>query len=81
MVCHKEPSWPAYGALRPLQGAWCILRSSPLTDSQPSDVERVVQVDLLGTIACAQAFLPQLVASGHGQRYVFSAFGLIGVPG
>ena len=59
-----------------------VIHAGLLTDSQLSDLERVIRVDLLATIACSQAFLPQLVASGHGQLVnVASAFGLIGVPG
>lgn len=59
-----------------------VIHAGLLTDSQLSDLERVIQVDLLATIACSQAFLPQLVASGHGQLVnLCSAFGLIGVPG
>ena len=44
-----------------------VIHAGLLTDSQLSDLERVIRVDLLATIACSQAFLPQLVASGHGQ--------------
>ena len=59
-----------------------VIHAGLLTDSQLSDLERVIRVDLLATIACSQAFLPQLLASGHGQLVnVASAFGLIGVPG
>ncbi len=59
-----------------------VIHAGLLVDSQMADLEHVIQVDLLGTIACSQAFMPQLVESGHGQLVnVSSAFGLIGVPG
>lgn len=59
-----------------------VIHAGLLTDSQWSDLERVIGVDLLGTIGCSQAFLPQLIASGHGQLVnACSGFGLIGVPG
>lgn len=59
-----------------------VIHAGLLIDSNLTDLDRVIQVDLLGTIACSQAFLPQLVASGHGRLVnVSSAFGLIGVPG
>lgn len=59
-----------------------VIHAGLLTDSQLTDLERVIRVDLLGTIGCSQAFLPQLVASRHGQLVnLCSAFGLIGVPG
>lgn len=47
-----------------------------------ADLERVIRVDLFGAMACSRAFLPQLVACGHGQLVtVSSAFGLMAVPG
>jgi len=59
-----------------------VIHAGLLTDSQWTDLERVIQVDLVGTIACSQAFLPQLIASGHGRLVnACSGFGLIAVPG
>ena len=59
-----------------------VIHAGPLVDSDPEDLERVVSVDLLGTMASCRAFLPQLLATGHGQIVnVSSAFGLVAVGG
>ena len=59
-----------------------VIHAGLLADSQMADLDRVIRVDLLGTMACSRAFLPQLVACGHGQLVtVSSAFGLMAVPG
>ncbi len=59
-----------------------LIHAGRLIDSDLDDVRRVVEVDLLGTIACCHAFLPAL-ASNPGARIVnvSSAFGLVGVSG
>lgn len=47
-----------------------------------ADLDRLIRVDLLGTVAYSRAFLPQLITCGHGQLVtVSSAFGLTAVPG
>jgi short-subunit dehydrogenase len=46
------------------------------------DVERVVDVNFWGVVACTHAFLPHLLASGDGHVInVSSLFGLITFPG
>jgi short-subunit dehydrogenase len=59
-----------------------LIHAGRLIDSDLDDVRRVVEVDLLGTIACCHAFLPAL-ASNPAARIVnvSSAFGLVGVGG
>lgn len=59
-----------------------VIHAGRLVDSDLADVWRVVQVDLLGTVACCHAFLPAL-ASNPAARIVnvSSAFGLVGVGG
>ena len=59
-----------------------LIHAGRLVDSDLADVRRVVQVDLLGTIACCHAFLPAL--SRHAAARIVnvsSAFGLVGVAG
>ncbi len=59
-----------------------VIHAGLLVDSEPADLERIVRVDLLGTMSCAHAFLPDLLQSGHGKLVnVSSALGLIAVPG
>jgi short-subunit dehydrogenase len=59
-----------------------LIHAGPLLDSDPEDLERVVRVDLLGTMASCRAFLPHLLETGHGQIVnVSSAFGLVAVGG
>jgi short-subunit dehydrogenase len=59
-----------------------LIHAGLLLDSEPRDLERVVVVDLLGTMASCRAFLPQLTETGHGQLVnISSAFGLVGVAG
>lgn len=59
-----------------------LIHHGRLVDSDFDDIQRVIQVDLLGTIACCQAFLPSLET--HAQSRIInvsSAFGLVGVGG
>ena len=50
--------------------------------SQFSEIERVMDVDFWGVVNGTKAFLPHLIASGHGHVInVSSAFGLFAVPG
>jgi len=59
-----------------------LIHAGLLVDSEPEDLERVVHVDLIGTMAACRAFLPQLLETGHGQIVnVSSAFGLVAVAG
>jgi short-subunit dehydrogenase len=59
-----------------------LIHAGLLVDSQPHDLERVIAVDLIGTMATSRAFLPQLAGTGHGQLVnVSSAFGLVSVAG
>ena len=50
--------------------------------SQFSEIERVMDVDFWGVVNGTKAFLPHLIASGHGHVInVSSAFGLFAAPG
>lgn len=59
-----------------------VIHAGRLVDSDLADVWRVVEVDLLGTIACCHAFLPALTSNPAARIVnVSSAFGLVGVGG
>ena len=59
-----------------------LIHHGPLVDSDFADIQRVIQVDLLGTISCCQAFLPALSTHARARIVnVSSAFGLVGVAG
>lgn len=59
-----------------------LIHHGLLVDSDFADIQRVVQVDLLGTISCCQAFLPTLATHARARIVnVSSAFGLVGVAG
>lgn len=59
-----------------------LIHHGLLVDSDFVDIQRIVQVDLLGTISCCQAFLPALTRHARARIVnVSSAFGLVGVGG
>lgn len=59
-----------------------LIHHGLLVDSDFADIQRVIQVDLLGTISCCQAFLPALATHARARIVnVSSAFGLVGVAG
>jgi short-subunit dehydrogenase len=59
-----------------------LIHAGRLVDSDFADIQRVIRVDLLGTIACCQAFLPSLETHDRARIVnVSSAFGLVGVGG
>jgi NAD(P)-dependent dehydrogenase (short-subunit alcohol dehydrogenase family) len=59
-----------------------LIHHGLLVDSDFADIQRIVQVDLLGTISCCQAFLPTLATHARARIVnVSSAFGLVGVAG
>lgn len=59
-----------------------LIHHGRLVDSNFDDIQRVIQVDLLGTIACCQAFLPSLETHTRSRIVnVSSAFGLVAVGG
>ncbi|HET7477079.1 MAG TPA: SDR family NAD(P)-dependent oxidoreductase [Dermatophilaceae bacterium] len=59
-----------------------LIHVGRLVDSDFEHIRRVIQVDLLGTIACCQAFLPALETHSRARIVnVSSAFGLVGVAG
>lgn len=59
-----------------------LIHHGLLVDSDFADIRRIVQVDLLGTISCCQAFLPALATHARARIVnVSSAFGLVGVAG
>jgi len=70
------------GTVHALYNAAGVIHAGLLTDSRMADIERVVTVDLLGTIAVSRALVPGLIQSGHGKLInISSAFGLAAVPG
>ena len=57
------------------------LTMAPFTEHDPDDWWRIVDVDLGGTFACAQAVLPGMVERGGGRMVLIaSEWGLIGWP-
>ncbi|MEU8345657.1 NADP-dependent 3-hydroxy acid dehydrogenase YdfG [Actinomadura meyerae] len=57
------------------------LATGPLTDHDPDDWWRVIDVDLGGTFACAQAVMPGMVDRGGGRMVLVAAeSGLVGKP-
>lgn len=58
-----------------------VIHSGSLLDSDVTDFQRVISVNLGGTVNTVKAFLPHLAESGAGQVVTFSsAFGLAAVP-
>ncbi|ORA08808.1 SDR family NAD(P)-dependent oxidoreductase [Mycobacterium arosiense] len=45
----------------------------PLTEMSDADVDWVFQVNLMGTVYCAQTFLPDMIASGRGGHFLATA--------
>lgn len=59
-----------------------LIHHGLLVDSDFADIQRIIQVDLLGTISCCQALLPALATHARARIVnVSSAFGLVGVAG
>ena len=58
------------------------LTMAPFNEHDPDDWWRVIDVDLGGTFACAQAVMPGMVERGGGRMVLIaSEGGLIGMPG
>jgi NAD(P)-dependent dehydrogenase (short-subunit alcohol dehydrogenase family) len=58
-----------------------MIHTGSLLASEPADLSRVIDVNLLGTLHTAKAFLPVLVLSGRGHLVTFSSgFGLMAAP-
>ncbi|MFB4306261.1 SDR family NAD(P)-dependent oxidoreductase [Actinomadura sp. GTD37] len=58
------------------------LKAAPFAEHDPDDWWRVIDTDLGGTFACAQAVMPGMVERGGGRMVlVASEGGLIGLPG
>lgn len=58
-----------------------VIHSGTLVASEFADLDRVIEVNLLGTMNTAKAFLPALTASGRGHLVTFSSgFGLMAAP-
>jgi len=45
----------------------------PLTKMSDADVDWIFQVNLMGTVYCAQTFLPDIIASGQGGHFMATA--------
>lgn len=59
-----------------------IINAGDAVDSTLADLHRLLDVDFWGIVHGSKAFLPQLIAAGHGHLInVSSALGLISVPG
>ncbi|MBB4917010.1 SDR family NAD(P)-dependent oxidoreductase [Streptosporangium saharense] len=59
-----------------------VIHTGRLLNTELSDVDHVVNVNLLGTVNTAKAFLPHLISSGDGHLVTFSsAFGFLTTPG
>jgi len=58
-----------------------ISQRSPAIDTQPEVLERLLQVNTLGTISLTQKVLPQMLSLGRGQVVIVSSvLGRIGAP-
>jgi short-subunit dehydrogenase len=58
-----------------------VIHTGSLLASEPADLSRVIEVNLLGTMHTAKAFLPALISSGRGHLVTFSSgFGLMAAP-
>lgn len=59
-----------------------LIHIGHLGDTDIADIQRVLDVDLMGTISCCQVFLPDLQSHPSARIVnVSSAFGLVGVAG
>lgn len=59
-----------------------LIHIGDLGDTDIADIQRVLAVDLMGTISCCQVFLPDLQSHPSARIVnVSSAFGLVGVAG
>jgi NADP-dependent 3-hydroxy acid dehydrogenase YdfG len=58
-----------------------VIHTGSLLASEPGDMYRVIEVNLLGMMHTAKAFLPALISSGRGHLVTFSSgFGLMAAP-
>ena len=58
-----------------------IIHTGSLLASEFSDIELVINTNLVGVINTAKAYLPHVIASGDGHIVtVSSGFGLVGIP-
>lgn len=58
-----------------------VIHTGSLLASEFTDIDRVIQVNLLGVMQTAKAFLPALISSGRGHLVTFSSgFGLMAAP-
>jgi NADP-dependent 3-hydroxy acid dehydrogenase YdfG len=58
-----------------------IAYNGDLEKSEFKDIERIMDVDFWGVVNATKAFLPHVIASGHGHIVnISSLFGLIAVP-
>jgi short-subunit dehydrogenase len=58
-----------------------VIHAGSLLVSEFTDIDRVIEVNLLGVMQTAKAFLPALISSGRGHLVTFSSgFGLMAAP-
>jgi short-subunit dehydrogenase len=80
VVDHPAAVLAEYGRVDDLFAFAGVIHTGALLDSELVDVERVFDINVIGVVRTAHAFLPHLIASGAGRLVtVSSAFGLIGV--
>lgn len=68
------------GALYNVAG---VMHVGRVAESSVGDLSRVIEVNLVGTMACTRELLPHVLVAPRPARIVMvsSAFGLVGVPG
>ncbi|CAN5443799.1 SDR family NAD(P)-dependent oxidoreductase [soil metagenome] len=59
-----------------------ILRDSAFVDTRVEDIQKVMDVHLMGSILCSKAVWPHMLAAGYGRILMISSIGgLYGAPG
>ena len=56
-----------------------VIHTGSLLTSEPGDVDRVINVNVLGVVSTVKLFLPHLASGGHIVTFS-SGFGLVGAP-
>lgn len=69
----KSEAQRALGAITLLVANAGATSFQPLTDMSDADVDWIFQVNLMGTLYCAQSFLPDMIAAGKGGHLLATA--------
>ena len=81
VLAHTDAVWEEFGRVDMLCCAAGVIHTGSLLDSALPDLERVLAVNLWGTVTTVKAFLPRLLASGGGQVVIMSSgLGLLAAP-